>query len=126
MFSKDGLELYKASAFLSFLEVYKSFFSEQKRKCISFIPPTSNWKNSSLAQMISWFGEKFELSYVESQEELENELAEDPVWVFATGFHLVNFFDDGNRVKLPKGSVVFETGGTKGRSRSVSEKNCIL
>lgn len=122
MFSNDGLELYKASAFLSFMPVYNSFFKDQKRKCISFIPSTSQWENSSLAQMISWFGDEFELIYVETKQELENELDGDPIWIFATGFHLVNFFDDDNRVELPRGSVVFETGGTKGRSRSVTRQ----
>ena len=119
IFSEDGLELYKASAIRSFLPVYESFFGSQKRKCISLIPPVSEWQDSSLAQMVAWFGEQFELSYVSSKEELQSELGDEPVWIFATGFHLVNFYDDNNRITLPKGSIVIETGGTKGRSRSV-------
>ena len=67
--------------------------------------------------MVAWFGEQFELSYVSSKEELQSELGDEPVWIFATGFHLVNFYDDNNRITLPKGSIVIETGGTKGRSR---------
>ena len=43
------------------------------------------------------------------------ELGDEPVWIFATGFHLVNFYDDNNRITLPKGSIVIETGGTKGK-----------
>ena len=72
IFSEDGLELYKASAIRSFLPVYKSFFGSQERKCISLIPPVSEWQDSSLAQMVAWFGEQFELSYVSSKEELQS------------------------------------------------------
>ena len=120
MFSKDGLELYKASVFKAFKPVYEDFFSTEKRKCISLIPSTDEWKDSSLAQMISWFSEYWELSYVSDEKSLLNELGDEPVWIFATGFHLVNLYDEGARLKLPKGSVVFETGGTKGKSRSVT------
>ena len=90
IFSEDGLELYKASAIRSFLPVYKSFWKSGK-KVYLLIPPVSEWQDSSLAQMVAWFGEQFELSYVSSKEELQSELGDEPVWIFATGFHLVTF-----------------------------------
>ena len=30
-------------------------------------------------------------------------------------FILLHFYDDNNRITLPKGSIVIETGGTKGK-----------
>ncbi|MCC6215415.1 MAG: acyl-protein synthetase [Polyangiaceae bacterium] len=45
----------------------------------------------------------------------------EPLVVLATAFALVRLVDDldGRRVELPRGSVVMETGGFKGRSREV-------
>ena len=36
---------------------------------------------------------------------------DEPVWI-ATVFHLVNFYDDNNRITLPR-DIVIETGSTK-------------
>ena len=45
-----------------------------------------------------------------------------PLWLFGTAFHWLNALDAGLCEPLPRGSVVFETGGTKGKSREVTRE----
>jgi hypothetical protein len=116
-FTAHGLELYHEFSLLSFRAMLAPFFGEKSRpRGISFIPDTQEWPTSSLAQMVAWIGEEFPLSYWQAGMQLPTE----PVWVFATGFHVVAFADEGGRFPLPKGSIVIETGGTKGKTRSVT------
>lgn len=118
-FSKNGLSDYREFSVRSFEAMLQNFFPGPKRvPGISMIPPTQEWPSSSLAQMIAWLGEIHPLTYWNEQIEIPRE----PVWLFATGFHIVNFADDGGYFPLPAGSVVIETGGTKGKSRSVSRE----
>ena len=93
----------------------------------SLIPPTSVWPDSSLAQMVEWISEVLPTRYIVENESFERQIrvrcdsvTSQPVWLFATAFHLVDLIDSGKACLLPPGSVVIETGGTKGKTRSVS------
>ncbi|MEI6399135.1 MAG: hypothetical protein WCO71_10215, partial [Pseudomonadota bacterium] len=134
-YSALGLELYQAgsiSAFLGVLERCVLPFSGDflDMVSVSLIPPVDEWPDSSLAQMIAWFSEIWPTSYANS-ESTEHVLAtlEDaseqnkPVVLFGTAFHFVNVMDQGLSFTLPKGSIIVETGGTKGRSRSVTRED---
>ncbi len=118
-FSRQGLEAYKDSSTKFFWEILGHFFEAPKKIAgWSFIPPPQDWPDSSLAQMVAWIGEESEVHY----SNIPPVLDEKPIWVFATAFHLVQWADAGHRVQLPQGSIVIETGGTKGKSRSVSRE----
>lgn len=122
-FSKDGLIAYKVSALQGLLD-----FMEQKclnfQKIVSFVPETLTWPDSSLAQMIAWFGEFFPLRYVDAQkiEQVASAFQEDtgPTLYIGTAFHWINLIDDGLKVAFPKSGYLLETGGTKGKSRSLT------
>lgn len=120
-FSERGLELYRQASVHVFWTVLRHFFDLPKSiGGISFIPPPDAWPESSLAQMLAWIGETGRLSYQNADEFFTP--PREPVWLFATAFHLVQYADSGKRCPLPPGSVVIETGGTKGRSRSLSRQ----
>ncbi len=125
-FSKDGLTLYKASTVLSFYEVLRQFSAPESFKGISLVPKPSEWPDSSLAQMIAWFSEYWQITYLEPDElnAYGKTLAsEGPVFIFATAFHYVSLIDRKLRMTLPEGSLIFETGGTKGRTREVTRED---
>lgn len=116
-FSEAGLKAYHDSSLRCFQEILSHFFANPHGvRGLSLIPPVAEWPDSSLAQMVAWIGAEQPLQYWDGIGPLPDE----PVWVFGTAFHFVNLADDGVRVRLPQGSVVVETGGTKGRSRSVT------
>lgn len=115
-FSAQGLQDYKNFSLLSFQAMLETFPGGKSMPGISMIPPTSEWPTSSLAQMVAWLGELYPLTYW--KENLPT--PKQPVWLFATGFHIVSFHDEGGYFPLPPGSVVIETGGTKGKTRSVT------
>ncbi len=118
-FSASGLEKYKTASMGTFLEVLTHFFEKPLEVSgWSFVPPTSEWPDSSLAQMVAWIAERWHVHYSENTPLC----SEQPVWVFATAFHIVQWADAGNTIQLPKGSIVIETGGTKGKSRSVNRE----
>lgn len=120
-FSDVGLALYQKASVQAFWAVLQYFFPDpQATPGISLIPPPDVWPESSLAQMVAWIGEEGELCYHNPDEDLPSPPG--PVWLFATAFHLVQFADSGRRCPLPEGSVLIETGGTKGRSRSLSRE----
>ncbi len=115
-FSSEGLNLYKSSSSKAFWAVMSHYFQNPRAVSgWSMIPPPADWPSSSLAQMVAWIGEEADLRYV--SEDITSPLT--PIWLFATAFHLVQFADSGRRCLLPEGSVIIETGGTKGKSRSV-------
>ena len=116
-FSKDGLELYRRGSLLSFYGILENFFPEPvKAEGISMIPSTKEWTDSSLAQMVEWIAEISPVTYCETAPKSDSK----PCWIFGTGFHFVDLYDRGYRSKLPKGAIVIETGGTKGKTREVS------
>ncbi len=132
-YSPDGLLFYKAGsiwAFLSALERRAPPFCGDYLGMVSLslIPPPSHWPDSSLAQMVGWFSEFWQTTYMdpESLVDLKQKFqqvtaAGRPVIIWGTAFHYVNLLDGGSfKTTLPKGSIVVETGGTKGKSRSVT------
>lgn len=86
---------------------------------VSLIPPTREWPESSLAQMVEWIAEFWNVTYTTSSC-LVNEIDDQPLILMGTGFHFVEAWEQGSLTPLGRGSVIFETGGTKGRTRSVT------
>ena len=127
-FSQKGLSLYRLGALSYFYQVLSRFFPDYFSTVgYSLVPPVNHWTDSSLAQMIGWIGEETPVRYIEGEENplaklTEGAKAAEPLWVFGTGFHYVDLYDRGIKCPLPKGSIVIETGGTKGRTRSVSRQ----
>lgn len=144
-FSSDGLFLYKLSAVLGFCYLLEqSPFRVNHLKGYSLIPPVSSWPDSSLAQMIEWLGEYFELTYLPTDRGPENALKQifatkkRPAWVFGTAFHFINLLDELETLEknedksdefikkfkddVAKNLLIIETGGTKGRSRELSRE----
>lgn len=126
-FSEDGLENYRLGSLIGFIASLKAKFPHlseneiRKIQGISLIPSSKDWPNSSLAQMVSWIGERFPVRFVgEGRDALKGIDLSKPVWMFGTAFHFVNLIDDGGKLKLAENSLIIETGGTKGRSRSVT------
>lgn len=120
-FSNEGIALYHEFSLLSFRAMLLPFFkSETRPHGYSMIPSVDEWPTSSLAQMVGWISEEFPVTYWNEATPLSAE--DKPVWLFATGFHIVAFADASGRFPLPKGSIVIETGGTKGKTRSVTRE----
>ncbi len=118
-FSKTGLSSYRRNSVAAFQDILQRFFPDPNTVSgLSLIPSVAEWPDSSLAQMVQWIGEEYRLEYWDGLKPIPKT----PVWVFGTAFHFVNLADDGVRLTLPAGSVVIETGGTKGRSRSVTRE----
>jgi hypothetical protein len=116
-FSEQGLACYRKNSVAAFERILQHFFADPPQVSgLSLIPSVDEWPDSSLAQMVHWIGEKHRLQYWDGV----SPVPDHPVWVFGTAFHFVNLADDGIHLRLPAGSVVIETGGTKGRSRSVT------
>lgn len=131
-YSPEGLLFYRAgsiAAFFGVLETCVLPFSASilNTVSLSLIPTVEEWPDSSLAQMVAWFADIWETHYADAEklddvrEKLKAASQKNfPVFVFGTAFHFVNLLDGGARFQLPPGSIVIETGGTKGRSRSVT------
>ena len=125
LYSSDGLTAYQhrsVSHFLAVLDEVQPAVRGRRRLGISLIPPPTRWTESSLAQMLGWISEKTEVKFAAEDElnQILSGLGSEPVWLFGTAFHLINAVDSGITTPLPKGSIIFETGGTKGRSREVA------
>lgn len=84
-------------------------------------------------QVLTWYGDSHSQFYFKNNEldaeKLLDDLLEDiaqnrPVILLGTAFSLVNFFDylqeNSIQLKLPQGSRLLETGGLKGRVRTIS------
>lgn len=123
-FSHDGLLLYKAQSLKIFRDVMKRFFGENSFSIqgISLVPSSEIWPTSSLAQMLTWIAEFWKLRFVEDATMIPSLLSNEPVWVFATPFQLIQAFDENFSTKLPPNSILFETGGTKGKTRDVQRE----
>ncbi len=136
-FTPEGLRFYKAASIAGFLGVLETLvlpFSDNflNMSILSLVPDVEKWPDSSLAQMISWFGEVWPLNYADHLN-LKNVLnciedaskTKQPICIVGTAFHYVHFLDEWQRagkpkLLLPKGSILIETGGTKGKSRDIS------
>ena len=117
-FSIDGLELYEKQAWRSFEQVLKYVFGDSKHTGYSLIPLDESWADSSLAHMLKSFQKHIKILPFSDFSRDKKEA----VWIFGTGFHFVDLYDRGVQIPLPSGSIVFETGGTKGRTRNVSRQ----
>ncbi len=123
-YSHDGLLLYKAQSLKIFRDVLRRFFTTRnvmQVKGISLVPTSTEWPSSSLAQMLTWIAEYWPVEFVSPEEFAKYTLdtRSEALWVFATPFQLIHLMDAGCSWDLPKDSIVFETGGTKGQSRSL-------
>jgi len=106
-------------------------------------PPLAEEPRSSLCQMIEWLAEAFgggaaaeyflarsQLRVAELVERLrELEPRRDPVLLIGLTHAFIRFFDscqaEGLRFRLPYGSRIVDTGGTKGRSRTMSRNGLL-
>ncbi len=133
-FSPKGALLYRAASIATFygvLETLAGRFSDDilNTRILSLIPTVDEWTDSSLAQMLAWFSEVWDVRYMDSEN--PHKLQEtirlmgaahpgQPLIVFGTAFHFVNLLEAQETFPLPPQSIVIETGGTKGKSRSVT------
>ena len=129
-FSSHGLAAYKAQSVTSFLDMLAQVLPQSDSESplvqthgISLVPTVEAWPESSLAQMVAWIGEVLPLTYSDDNglaAAINGQGSHKPIWLFATAFHLINAIDSGHAKPLPDGSVIIETGGTKGKSRELS------
>ena len=71
-FSHDGLFLYKINAIVGFIDVLlKTGHDPDDFAGLSLIPDCKAWPNSSLAQMIEWLTDYFDVSYIDNQDRIE-------------------------------------------------------
>ncbi|MBP6217144.1 MAG: hypothetical protein KA436_01000 [Oligoflexales bacterium] len=132
-FSERGLAFFKSASLKTFHSVMSYFFDDaglHSAQGLSLVPPSSVWTDSSLAQMISWFGELWPLGHVEGAVSLASDIERitaggKKIWLFGTAFHFVQILDqlEGRKLILPEGSVIFETGGTKGKTREIGRED---
>lgn len=137
VFTSEGLRFYKAASLTGFLGVLETLvlpFSDNflNMSILSLVPGVEKWPESSLAQMISWFGEVWSLDYADHLNLKEvltridkTSKTEQPICIVGTAFHYVHFLDAWRqagkpKISLPKGSILIETGGTKGKSRDIT------
>lgn len=122
-FSEEGLLAYQTSALQGFSE-FMARESIEFEKIVSFVPDTSAWPDSSLAQMIAWFGDFFPLEYLDigQRDQIAGSFKEESASTLyiGTAFHWINLLDSGFSVEFPKSAYLLETGGTKGQSRNLS------
>lgn len=117
-FSAVGLSFYQLGSLIAFFSMIQKVFATDQ-PCdvpgVSLVPRVEEWPESSLAQMVAWIAQHAPVEYRSDC----GDAAGPPRWVFGTAFHFVNLIDAGKAQKLPPGSVIIETGGTKGRSRAI-------
>lgn len=131
-FSHVGLECYKKAITSGFYRIL-GHYGIEKAPGVSLIPERHIWSESSLACMISWISENKDVLYLSTASKrrdfekivhkngwLNNSSAE-PLWLFGTTFHFLPLLDRGEIPPLPGASVIFYTGGTKGKTRDISE-----
>lgn len=124
LFSARGLELYRRASLLTFFTaITRATRSDPfTLQGVSYIPPVNVWPDSSLAQMVAWIAEVVPVTYLPEGAPLPQ--FNQPIWLFGTAFHHILAIDQGLvRQSLPSGSLVIETGGTKGRTRSLERED---
>lgn len=140
-FSEDGMFLYKVSAVAGFIDFLSRSplrldGSDAPLNAVTLIPGCNEWPDSSLAQMIEWFADFFNVTYLDVESlsalDLKKGLEKHcigPSWIFGTAFHFVNLLDKLNessvQCSLPE-TLAIETGGTKGKSRKITRKELYL
>ena len=115
-FDADGLTLYKTSLRAGF----EAALPARPARLWALMPAPEASPNSSLSHMLGALGaDRF---FWDADAALSAALSElmEPVTLFGTAFAFVQLFDGtGQSWRLPRGSVVVETGGFKGRTREV-------
>jgi hypothetical protein len=127
IFSTEGLYVYKILSQITFLTAISRIGGTkiQGVRGISLIPGCRQWPDSSLAQMLAWFGQSHEVLTIGedmSIGEVSKQLTaaeRQPHWIFGTAFHFINLLDQGLCLNLHPDSILIETGGTKQRSREM-------
>jgi hypothetical protein len=133
-------EIYRAAALREF---ERWVLPDGARPRLVVVAPSfAERPESSLCQMVEWIGEAFAKGpvdfFVRDGRLLERELAarlreiehaRDPVLLFGVTHALVRFLDfaaaEGLRFRLPYASRIVDTGGTKGKTRSVSRNGLL-
>ncbi len=123
-FRFEGLEAYKAGSLLTFNSILTELLDfPESAQIVSLVPPPSQWADSSLAQMVEWFGEVWPVTWVNEIGDLGSTVTKldpaRPMILFGTAFHWVHWLDRGETLRLPTDALVIETGGTKGKSRAI-------
>ncbi len=133
-YSPDGLSWYRAASIATFFSALERCVPSQRDNllsisAVSLIPKVAEWPDSSLAQMVAWLADIWSTHYADPEDsaKVRHSIAQAskagaPIYVFGTAFHFVNLLESGATFSLPRGSLVIETGGTKGRSRSVTRE----
>jgi hypothetical protein len=113
----DGLALYRTSLGMGFVSAIPEAVG---KRIWALMPSPQQMPNSSLSAMLDMLGaERF---YWESDAHLLDDLHElqEPIVLFGTAFAFVQLFDMlPEPIRLPAGTIIVETGGFKGRVRSV-------
>ena len=125
------LSLYDRAATISANRHVFSHFAEKKRpRLISLIPSEKSNPESSLSYMVSRFSQWFscDVTWLFENDVLDvpkliavvGSLRSTPVLLFGTSFAFL-FAEDAlsNEVALPSGSIILQTGGFKGKTRSI-------
>lgn len=113
----DALALYRTSLQLGFVSAIPEVVG---KRIWALMPSRLQMPNSSLSAMLDMLGA--EHFYWEADANLLDDLAElrEPIVLFGTAFAFVQLFDLlPEPLTLPAGTVIVETGGFKGRTRSV-------
>ncbi|MCX6118891.1 MAG: hypothetical protein NT027_15245 [Proteobacteria bacterium] len=128
-FSGQGADFYRLACLKSFEAVLRLTSGHEDFVGISVVPTVNQWPDSSLARMVHWFSEFWPIEYADylDADSLLNiikgchETTKKPVFLFGTAFHFIDMIDQAGlrKIPLPEGSLIFETGGTKGRTRTV-------
>lgn len=132
--------------------IYRAAALDHFRRCVLpdglrprflvLAPALAEQPQSSLCQMIDWLGADFgrgaaecfvrggELQAASLRERLrELEPTREPLLLIGVTYAFIRFLDgcraDGLRFRLPYGSRIVDTGGTKGRSRSMSRNGLL-
>lgn len=136
-FSESGLDRYKKSITFGFNRVLGHLGLENAAG-LSLIPPVAQWPESSLAQMLAWIASGETVRYLDFDEpgawedkasktllDSMRRKGKAPLWLFGTSFHLLPLLDQERLPPLPRGSAIFYTGGTKGKTREITDNALI-
>lgn len=119
-FSAAGLKNYRTVAINCFAKVLNSY---RRRPIVRGISLIGNDQQSSLATMISWFAQKWPMSFLDKQQLVDQQLVDQhPIFLWATAGQLLQLFDYGT-INLPNGSVVIETGGFKNLAVRLNDRD---
>ena len=115
-----ALEMYKFSV----VEGFRHYFGTPQLPIYALMESPQNAPTSSLSSMLELLGCStfFGSDYTSAIDFLSH--TDTPLILFATAFALMNLFDSSDtKHALPNGSIVIETGGFKGRSRTLDRSD---